>query len=510
VGVTVMNKTIIEAHHITKFFPGMKALDDVDFDLKSGEVHILVGENGAGKSTLAKIILGAYKQEEGDVYFEGEKMNFNGTKEALVKGIVAVYQEFTLVPYLSVAQNIFLNREFKTKFGFLDLKKMNEEAEKLLLSLNCEYIDVKSPVKKLTVAEQQMVEIAKALSFSPRVIVFDEPTAALSDREVESLFTQIHRLKKEGIGIIYVSHRMQEFPLIGDRITVLRDGKKIATVGINEHSNEELVNMMVGRDVSQVYKKTKNDYSGEALRVKDLTDFYGKVKGVNFYVNKGEIIGFAGLVGAGRTETVQLIYGITPKKSGEICVNGKEIFPKSPVDAIKYGIGLVSEDRKKQGLALDQSISLNTVMVSMHKLFPNHITSQKKIREEALLYKKQLRTATTSINKACKFLSGGNQQKVVLAKWLSYDPDILIFDEPTRGIDVAAKVEIYGLMDQLASQGKAIVMISSELPEVIGMSDRIYVMHEGKMVKECRRNEYTSEQIGVMMMLGDAGGECID
>jgi len=501
-----MGKTILTAQHITKVFPGMKALDNVDFDLQAGEVHILVGENGAGKSTLAKVILGAYKQDEGDVFFEGEKMVVSGTKDAIAKGIVAVYQEFTLVPYLNVAQNIFLNREHKTKFGLIDHKKMEEEAKALLKALNCEYINVKSPVKKLSVAEQQMVEIAKALSYRPRVIIFDEPTSALSEREAESLFNQIRKLKKEGIGIIYVSHRMEEFPKIGDRITVLRDGKKIATIGINDCTKEELVNMMVGRDVSQVYVRTKNNHSGEALRTENLTDYSGKVKGVNIFVNRGEIVGIAGLVGAGRTELAQLIYGINPIKSGKVYVNGKEITIKSPVNAKKHGIGLVSEDRKKQGLALGESIALNTVSVCLKKLFPKFFINKKKIYETARQNVEQLRIVTTSIHKPCKYLSGGNQQKVVLAKWLNFDPQIIIFDEPTRGIDVGAKMEIYKLMDQLAAMGKAIIMISSELPEVIGMSDRIYVMHEGRIVDECKRGEFTTEQIGSKMLGIGVGG----
>ena len=495
-----MGKTILTAQHITKIFPGMKALDDVDFDLQAGEVHILVGENGAGKSTLAKVILGAYRQDGGEVFFEGERLELNGTKDAIAKGIVAVYQEFTLVPYLNVAQNIFLNREFRTKTGLINHKKMEAEAAALLKSLNCEYINVKSPLKKLNVAEQQMVEIAKALSYQPRIIIFDEPTSALSEREADSLFKQIHRLKKEGIGIVYVSHRMSEFPLIGDRITILRDGHKIKTVGINDCTNEELVNMMVGRDVSQVYIRSDNSHSGEVLRTESLQDYAGKVKGVDICVNRGEIVGIAGLVGSGRTELAQLIYGINPIKAGRVLIEGKEIIPKSPVYAVKNGIGLVSEDRKKQGLALGESISLNIIAVSLKKIFPKLLIQNKKITEVSKEYIQRLHIATTSPNKLCKYLSGGNQQKVVLAKWLSFDPRILIFDEPTRGIDVAAKMEIYKLMDQLAASGKAIIMISSELPEVIGMSDRIYIMNEGRMVDECRRGQYTSEQIGARML----------
>ena len=503
-----MGELVLSVQHITKKFPGMKALDDVDFDLRTGEVHILVGENGAGKSTLAKVLLGAYKKDEGEIFFKGEKVELSGTKDAIEKGIVAVYQELTLIPYLNVAQNIFINREFKTRLGLIDHKKMEEEAGAILKSLNCETINVKSPVKELNVAEQQMVEIAKALSYDPKIIVFDEPTSSLSEREVKSLFVQIHRLKKEGIGIIYVSHRMEEFPLIGDRITILRDGKKISTVGINDCTNTELVNMMVGRDVSQVYVRSENKFTGEALRTEKLQDYDGKVKGVDISVNRGEIVGIAGLVGAGRTELAQLIYGIHPIKSGKVFINGKEIIPKSPENSIRNGIGLVSEDRKKQGLALNESISMNIISVSLKKIFPKIFINKKKIYAISRDYIKQLHIATTSAEKQCKYLSGGNQQKVVLAKWLHFDPQILIFDEPTRGIDVAAKMEIYGLMDQLASKGKAIIMISSELPEVIGMSDRIYIMSDGIIRGVCNRDEYTLEQIGAKMMgLGGAKDE---
>lgn len=501
-----MSNPVIKTVGITKLFPGVRALNKVDFDLQNGEVHILVGENGAGKSTLSKVILGAYQPEEGQVYFEGEKVDFSSTKDALKKGIAAVYQEFTLVPYLSVAQNIFLNREYK-KAGLLDHKRMQQEAKELLRSLNCEYINVKTPVKRLSVAEQQMVEIAKALSFKPRVIVFDEPTAALSEREVESLFVQIHKLKKAGIGIIYVSHRMQEFAQIGDRITVMRDGEKIATVGIHDHTNEELVNMMVGRDISQVYVRTPNKHTGNLLEVENLKDKSGRVKDVSFHVRRGEIVGLAGLVGSGRTETAQIIFGLNPKAGGSIKINGKEVAPRSPRQMVGNGVGLVPEDRKGAGLALKHSIAWNVVSVSLKERFPRLFVSYSKVEKIAEEHRKSLRIATPNVQKPCNQLSGGNQQKVVLAKWLDQDPDILIFDEPTRGIDVGAKMEIYALMDQLASQGKAILMISSEMAEVIGMSDRIYVMHEGVTCDECIRgaDNFNAEQIGVKML--GVGGE---
>lgn len=502
-----MDNVILRACSITKKFPGVLALDNVDFDLAAGEVHILVGENGAGKSTLSKVILGAYQADGGEVYLDGNKVNCSCPREAIEMGIVGVYQDFTLVPFLSVAQNIFLNREPKTPLGLIDLKRMEKEAHEILTTLNCDYINVKTPAKLLSVAEQQMVEIAKALSYKPRVIVLDEPTATLSDREINSLFAQIHKLKKSGIAIIYVSHRMQEFPLIGDRITVLRDGQKIATVGISEKTNEQLVNMMVGRDVSQVYVRSPNEYTGEVLRCEQLSDHDGRVKEVNITVNKGEIVGLAGLVGAGRTELVKLIFGLDPIRSGTVTIKGKACHTKSPVDAVKHGLGLVCEDRKRFGLALGQTVAANMIAASTKKYFPKFFISFSKICDIAEKYKESLRLAAPSVHTVCKSLSGGNQQKVVLAKWLNADADILIMDEPTRGIDVGAKMEIYALMNKLAMDGKAILMISSELPEVVGMSDRLYIMHNGRIVHEYMRGTFVAEEIGAKM-LGVGGNVC--
>lgn len=500
-----MADTILTAKGITKQFPGVVALENVDFDLRKGEVHILVGENGAGKSTLSKVLLGAYVPDGGEIFFEGEKIVLKSAKDGIDKGIVAVYQEFTLVPYLNVAQNIFLNREPKNKLGLIDNKKMESDAADLLKSLNSENINVKANVKELSVAEQQMVEIAKALSYNPKVMVFDEPTATLSEREVDSLFDRIHKLKKDGIGIIYVSHRMQEFKYIGDRITVLRDGRKIKTLGINDVDNLELVNMMVGRDISQVYHRSPNKFTGEVLRTDNLCDKNGRVIDVNITLNKGEIVGLAGLVGAGRTELARLIFGIDPIKKGKLFINGNEVINSNPVQIVKKGVGMVCEDRKRFGLALSDTVAWNTLAVSLKKFFPKKFVSQNKVISLANEYREKLKIATPDVYRQCKFLSGGNQQKVVIAKWLSADADILILDEPTRGIDVGAKMEIYSLMDKLALEGKSILMISSELPEVIGMSDRIYVMREGRIVDECNRNEFSSDDIGAKML--GVGGE---
>ncbi len=494
---------ILSVRGLSKSFPGVQALDGVNFDLYPGEVHIIVGENGAGKSTLTKCILGAYIPEKGEIYFNGERVEFKHSRDAIEKGISAVYQEFNLVPYLDVAHNIFFNREYMSKIpGIIDKKKMHNEAKKILESLNVDYINTATKVKDLDVAEKQMVEIAKALSTNPKIIVFDEPTAPLSSREVDAFFKKINQLKESGIAVIYISHRMHEFEFIGDRITVLRDGKYIGTVNIGDVSDDELVEMMVGRSVSQIYTRTENKYSKEALRVENLFDKKGNVIDASLYVRKGEIVGLAGLVGAGRTELVRLVFGIDKIEKGSIFVNGEKVIPKSPTHMMKLGVGLLPEDRKEQGLALSLPVALNIVMVSLRQLFKKYFINKKKTEQISNKYIKELNIVTPSVNSIVKYLSGGNQQKVVIAKWLLPDPDIIIFDEPTRGIDVGAKMEIYGLMDKLASAGKAILMISSELQEVIGLSDRFYILYEGRIVSESKKGELSEQEIGMKMLAG--------
>lgn len=499
---------LLKVEGLTKIFPGIKALDGVDFDLYPGEVHILAGENGAGKSTLSKCILGVYQAEGGKMYYKGSEVHFHSPKEAIDAGISAVYQELTMIPYLNAAENIYFNKEpVYPKTGLIHHKKMREDAREILRLLHCEDIDVRQPVKNLGVARQQMIEIAKALSSNPDVIIFDEPTAALSDQEVDSLFEQIDILKKRGIGIIYVSHRMGEFCRIGDRISVLRDGKKIKTVRVGEISEDELVKLMVGRDIKQVYLRKENHYKEEALRVEGVSDRAGRVKECSLVIKRGEIVGLAGLVGAGRTELARLLYGIDPIKSGKVLLKGQDITGKSPKYIMEHGLGLLPEDRKGLGLAVRAPISWNVVSVSLKQLFPSFFLSKRKndaIAEEAAA---SLKIAAANVQKEAGTLSGGNQQKVVLAKWLLANTDVIIFDEPTRGIDVGAKMEIYGMMDDLAAKGKAILMISSEMQEIIGMSDRIYVMKDGRIAGELKKGNITADHIGKLLLKEDTREE---
>lgn len=496
--------TILTLKGISKEFPGVKALDNVDFDLKAGEVHILVGENGAGKSTLSKCILGVYQPDAGQILLDGQEVSFANPRAALEKDIVGVYQELTMVPYLNAAQNIFLNREPVYKgTNIVNTKKMKRDAKRYLEMLNCGYIDMNKPVKQLGIAEQQMIEIAKAISLNPRVIIFDEPTATLSEREVESFFNLVLEMKKRGTAIIYVSHRMSEFSRIGDRITVLRDGKFIKTVHVGDLTDEELVNLMVGREISQFYVRTPNDFTGEALRVEHLYDTKGQVKDCSITVNKGEIVGLAGLVGAGRTEMARLIFGIDRIGKGKVYLKGKDVTGYKPPKLVKLGMGMLPEDRKSIGLAVKASIAWNIVAVKLEKIFPHFVTSEHRNNIVAQESIKKLKIATPSSKKAAGELSGGNQQKVVVAKWLFADSDVIIFDEPTRGIDVGAKMEIYALMDSLAHQGYAILMISSEMPELLGMSDRLYVMRDGAIVGSVERSDFSMNEVGKMMMLDE-------
>ncbi|MDI6870827.1 MAG: sugar ABC transporter ATP-binding protein [Bacillota bacterium] len=483
-----------------KQFPGVRALDGVNFDVRPGEVHVLIGENGAGKSTLSKILMGVIAADEGEILFEGRPIRLRSPLDARQHGIGGVYQEFMLVPWLNVAQNIFLNREPRRWKGlpFVDHRRMHEESREILSAFGLE-VDTRLPVKHLDTALQQMVEISKVLSTSPRVLVLDEPTAMLTDREVSRLFERIEELRRQGVAIVYISHRLQEIRKIGDRVTVLRDGRYVGTVNIRDVSDDQLVEMMVGRSISQMYPRSRRAPGAEALRLQGFS-VKGGPQEADFVVRYGEIVGLAGLVGAGRTELVRGIFGIDPIQKGELLIDGRKVTPRSPNQMIQLGVGLLSEDRKRFGLALKSPVHWNTVMASLRRHFPRGVVRERKVQSIAREYVEKLRIVTPSVLRQVRYLSGGNQQKVVMAKWLDTKAKILIFDEPTRGIDVGAKAEVHALMDQLAQEGNAIIMISSDLPEVLGMSDRIYVLFQKRIVGEFKHGEANQEKIASLML----------
>jgi ribose transport system ATP-binding protein len=488
--------SLISVNKLNKSFPGVRALHEVQFELLSGEVHALMGENGAGKSTLMKILAGVYTRDSGDMFVEGRPVEFSSPREAQALGIGIIHQELQLMNHLSVAQNIFIGREPRGRLGlFLDEDKLNAQASEILARMRVN-VDPRTMVGTLTVASQQMVEIAKALSFDSRVLIMDEPTSALNDAEIADLFRIIRQLKERGVGIIYVSHKMDELKQISDRVTVLRDGEYVATVSTPDTTVEAIIGMMVGRTLSDIKPARDTTGSGElALEVRNLKAG-PLVRDVSFDLRKGEILGFAGLMGAGRTEVARAVFGADPVESGEIRVKGKAVSIKRPSDAVKRGIGYLSEDRKRFGLATGMDVESNIVMADLGKFLSfNMFLRRAQIRKRASHFINLLTIRTPSPTQPVRLLSGGNQQKIVIAKWLERDCDVLFFDEPTRGIDVGAKSEIYKLLRSLAQQGKAIVMISSELPEVLLMSDRIVVMCEGRITGELSANEATQERI---------------
>lgn len=481
--------------NISKSFGPVQALDRVNLTLREGEVHALVGENGAGKSTLMKILSGIYEKDSGDITYRGEKVKFSNTKEAQDAGIAIVHQELSMMQHLTVAQNIFIGRESMSFKIFTNDHDINKRTEELFNLLEAD-IDPQEVVGRLTVGKQQMIEIAKAISINANVIIFDEPTAALTETEAESLFKVINDLKRKGIAIVYISHRMDEIAQITDRITVLRDGKYIDEVLTKETTRDEIIRMMVGRTILDKPKETSavKEDADVVLSVKDLSR--GKdVQNVSFELRKGEILGFAGLMGAGRTEVARLIFGADKKDSGKIYINGNKVAIESPEDAVKNGIGYLSEDRKNFGILVEQTVADNTVLPSLENYKKRFLIDDEKIDQVANEYIKTLGIRTPHAQQYVKNLSGGNQQKVVIAKWLERDCDIFIFDEPTRGIDVGAKSEIYNLMNELVEEGKSIIMISSELPEVLRMSDRIIVMCEGNKTAELTAEEANQEII---------------
>lgn len=487
---------LLRMEHISKSFPGVKALSDVTIDLQYGEVLALVGENGAGKSTLMKILTGIYPKDEGTITLQGKDIAVHSPKQAQELGISIIHQELNLMKDLTVAENIFIGREPKGTMNLLvNDKQLNKQTAELFNKLNLD-LDPKTKVRHLTVAKQQMVEIAKALSFNSKILIMDEPTTALTETEIDTLFDIITSIREKGVGIIYISHRMDELKRISDRITVMRDGTYVDTLKTSETEMSKVIQLMVGR---HVYIESKpNIASGEKETVLKVSNISTKnlLKDVSFDLKKGEILGFAGLMGAGRTEVARVLFGADPSTNGTINLHGKEVKIKSPADAVKQGIGYLSEDRKQYGLLVSMDVKSNIALATIKDYQMNSVfVSDSKIKKTATKYVESLKIKTPSVDQEIRLLSGGNQQKVVIAKWLQRDCDILIFDEPTRGIDVGAKGEIYKLLDELAASGKSIIMISSELPEVLRMSHRIVVMSEGKITGVLSSEEATQEKI---------------
>ena len=488
-------KTILKMTNITKNFGQVKALKGVQLDLRAGEVHALMGENGAGKSTLMKILTGIYEKDEGEILYNDKPIQFKKPKEAMDAGVVIVHQELNMINHISAAQNIFIGRE-TLKFGiFTDDSIINKEAEKLFKMLNID-IDPKEKAGKLTVGKQQMVEIAKAISMNANIIVFDEPTAALTETEIDELFKIIEDLRQKGIGIVYISHRMDEIARITNRVTVMRDGEYVGTKDTTDITKEEIIDMMVGRVIYEDPKQASGvaPDAPTVMEVKNLNQG-NKVKDLNFELKKGEILGFSGLMGAGRTEMARLLFGADEKDSGEVYIKGTKVSIRSPQDAVKHGIGYLSEDRNRYGVVVKRNVADNTVLASLEKFTKASLIDDKKINQKSDEYVKLLGTKTPHVKQIVGNLSGGNRQKVVIAKWLERDCDILIFDEPTRGIDVGAKSEIYRFINELACQGKSIIVISSELTEVLRLCDRIIVMCEGRKTGEIPIEEATQEKI---------------
>ncbi|HTL73861.1 MAG TPA: sugar ABC transporter ATP-binding protein [bacterium] len=492
---------LLQAVGIAKAFPGVKALDGVNITVRRGRLNALLGENGAGKSTMMNILAGVFPPDAGTMMMEGKPVSFKNTREAQAAGIAIIFQELNLIPELSIAENIFIGREPLNRFGLVDFARMNREAAALLKELELD-ADPRTLVSKLRVGAQQVVEIAKAMSFNSRVIIMDEPTSAITEHEIDVLFRLIKRLKQNGVGLIYITHKLDELPQIADDITVFRDGKFVGTKEFCEVSRDEMIRMMVGRELADLFPKTATTPGDEVLRVRNVSLQHAEragdfaVKDVSFEVRRGEVLGIFGLMGAGRTELLQTIFGLYPKTStGEIQVAGVPVKIHSPQDAIAAGLALAPEDRKADGVVLGLSIAHNTTLSCLPKIERMGLLQPQLERELVGNYVERLRVKTPSIHQAVVNLSGGNQQKVVLAKWLATKPKVLLLDEPTRGIDINAKKEIYTLIDELAQSGLAVVMVSSELPEILGIADRIMVLCEGRKTAEFSRAEATEEKV---------------
>ena len=486
---------LLEMRGISKSFPGVKALQNVGLQLKAGEVHALLGENGAGKSTLIKVLGGIYHAEEGEIYIEGQKVKIDGVVAARGAGISIVHQELVLVPYMTVAENIFLGREPGSRMN-INRRQMSKDAQELLDAYEMN-IDADTLVEHLTIAQQQMVEIVKAISFNSRILVMDEPTSSISDKEVGFLFDTMRALTQKGVGIIYISHKMSELEEICDRVTVMRDGQTVGTKVVKETNKDDLIAMMVGRELTNYYTRDYLEPGEVVLKCDHISD--GKMaKDASFELRKGEIIGFAGLVGAGRSETMKAVFGLAPHMTGDVYVEGQKVQIKSPVDALKYGIALVPESRKEEGLYKVQSVRFNSTIEVLSQFIKNLRVNLKKEEEITQKYIDMMATKTPSQDQVIGNLSGGNQQKVMIGRWLATDPKILILDEPTRGVDVGAKAEIYTIMNELVKRGMSIIMISSELPEIINMSDRVYVMNDGRVTGCLDHDSGTQE--GIMQL----------
>lgn len=488
-------KYILEMENISKEFPGVKALDGVQLKLKPGSVHALMGENGAGKSTLMKCLFGIYEKDSGRILLDGVEVNFKSTKEALENGVSMVHQELNQVLQRNVLDNIWLGR-YPTKSGFIDEKKMYEDTISIFEDLDIK-VDPRKKIADLAIAERQMIEIAKAVSYKSKVIVMDEPTSSLTEKEVEHLFRIIRKLQENGVGVIYISHKMEEIKMISDEITILRDGKWISTNDVTKISTEQIISMMVGRDLTERFPKKDNEVKECILEVKNLTALnQPSIKDVSFELYKGEILGIAGLVGSKRTEIVETLFGIRPKESGQILLHGKEIKNKDPKEAIKNGFALVTEERRSTGIFAKLDIAFNSIISNLDK-YKNkfNLLKNSTIKQDTQWIIDSMRVKTPSQTTKIGSLSGGNQQKVIIGRWLLTEPEVLMLDEPTRGIDVLAKYEIYQLMIELAKKDKGIIMISSEMPELLGVTDRILVMSNGRVAGVVKTSETNQEEI---------------
>lgn len=490
---------VLKLENISKGFPGVQALSHVNFEVEQGEIHALLGENGAGKSTLIKIISGVYQPDEGTLRVNGQPAHFSNPREAQKAGVATIFQELILYPELTVAENIFMGHAPRNRWGMIDWATMRKRAREILAELEIYDMDVDAKVGAMSVGKRQRVEIAKALSQNARILIMDEPTAALTEADVQRLFSIVRLLQERGVSIIYISHRLEEIFMLADRVTVLRDGQYVGTKQVKETNEADLISMMVGRTIDDLFPKLPSVKGDAVLEVRHLV-CRPMTRDVSLSVHAGEIVGLAGLVGSGRTELAQVLFGITPAQGGQILLNGKLVSVKNPGQAMRLGIAYVPEDRGNQGLIKQMRVRENMSLAVLRSLARGGFVDGQQERRLAERFVGELTVRTPSIEQVVNKLSGGNQQKIVVSKWLASQPKLLIMDEPTRGVDVGAKSEIHRLISELAQQGMAILMISSELPEILGMSDRVLVMREGRLAAEFSRAEATQERVGAAMM----------